>query len=113
GRRDRDVRGDQRHVCTAPLRLAGELDSHAPGRAVADEAHSVERLAGSTCRHEHLLSAQMPLRAMSWDLVPGHGWLEQLLRPLEDLLRLGHPPHAELALCRLALLRPAQLVPPP
>jgi len=49
---------------------------------------------------------------MSWDLVPGHGWLEQLLRPLEDLLRLGHPPHAELALCRLALVRPDQLDPP-
>ena len=81
-------------MCAAALRFRGERDAHAPGRAVADEAHEVDRLTRSAGGHEHVLAAERPRAG------------EQLLDRAHDVLRLGHPPHAELALGRLAFVRP-------
>ena len=44
-RRERHVGGDQGHLGPAPGRLRGQRDAHASGRAVADVAHGVDRLA--------------------------------------------------------------------
>ena len=52
----REVRGEQRHVGAAAARLLGERDAHAAGRAVADEAHGVERLARAARADEHPLA---------------------------------------------------------
>ena len=54
----REVRCDQRHLGAAALSFLGERDAHAPGGAVADEAHRVERLSCSTGSHEHVLASQ-------------------------------------------------------
>src|ERR671931_164787 len=45
GRGDREVRREQRHLAAAAARLARERDAHPARRAVAEEAHRVERLA--------------------------------------------------------------------
>src|SRR5436853_329049 len=44
-RRDGEVRGEQRHVGAAAARFTREGHAHPAGRAVAEEAHRVERLA--------------------------------------------------------------------
>ena len=82
-------------VTSAPrrARLRGERDAHAARRAVADEAHGVERLARAAGGDEDALARQR-----------ARGRREQLLARGEDLLRLGHPAHAELALGSLALV---------
>ena len=92
------VRGDERHVRPAALRLLGERHAHPSGRAVADEAHRVERLACAAGGDEDALPGQRAVASA-----------EQLLRSFEDLLGLGHPPHSELALGRLALVGADQL----
>ena len=46
----REVRGEQRDLGAAAPGLRGDRDSHAPRRAVADEAHGVERLARAAGR---------------------------------------------------------------
>ena len=96
GRRHREVCGEQRHVGAAPACLRRERHAHPSRRAVADEADRVERLARAAGRDEHPLPTQRT--------VPH----EQGARGAEDLLRLGHPPHAELSLGRLALVRPEE-----
>jgi hypothetical protein len=54
GRRvQRDVGGHERDLGAAPRGLGGERHAHAPGRAVADEAHGVDRLARPARGHEH------------------------------------------------------------
>src|SRR5437868_3958372 len=93
-RRHRQVGREERHLGTAPARLSGERDAHPPRRAVADEADRVERLAGAARRDEDALPAE---RARSH---------EQSTSGAKDLVRLRHPPHAELPLRRLALVRP-------
>ena len=54
-----EVRAEQRHVRTAPLRLGRERNTHASGRAVADEAHGVDRLARPSRGDEHALAPQL------------------------------------------------------
>ena len=56
GRRDGQVRREQRHVRPAPRRLRGERDAHLPGGAVAEEPDRVERLAGPAGGDEHALA---------------------------------------------------------
>ena len=55
-RRHREVGGEQRDVRAAAARLLGEGDAHAPGRAVADEADGVDRLARPARADEHPLA---------------------------------------------------------
>src|SRR5438874_9152875 len=94
-RRHRQVGREERHLGAAPARLSGERDAHPPRRAVADEADRVERLAGAARRDEDALPAE-------W--ARSH---EQSTSGAKDLVRLRHPPHPELPLRRLALVRPA------
>ena len=92
GRGHREVRRDERHLRPAPPSLGGERRAHPARRAVAEEADRVERLAGPARGHEHAPAAQL--------LAP----LEARGDALEDRLRLAHPPHADLAFGRVALL---------
>ena len=96
GRRDGEVRGEQDDLGAAPARLLGERDAHPPGRAVADEADGVDRLARAAGGDEHALAGEAPRR-------------EQLPDPRGDLVGLGHPADAPLALGRLALVGPDEL----
>ena len=50
---ERDVGRDQRHLGAAPGRLVGEREPHAAGRAVADVAHRVDRLARAAGGDQH------------------------------------------------------------
>ena len=96
GRRDGEIRGEQRHVGSTAPRLLGERDAHASGRAISDEAHRVDRLPRASGRDENAQALERPRR-------------EELLDPGEDLLRLCHPPHSPLALGHLALVRADKL----
>src|SRR2546422_5231724 len=53
-----EVRCQQCDACTPSLRLLGECDSHPSGRAVPEEAHGVERLAGPTGADEDAAARQ-------------------------------------------------------
>ena len=94
--RHREICGEQRHLGAAPASLRRERHAHPSRRAVADEADRVKRLARAARRDEHPLPTQRT--------VPH----EQGTRGAQDLVRLGHPPHAELSLRRLALVRPEE-----
>ena len=62
GRRDLEVRREQRHGrATVACRL-GERDAHAAGRAVPEEPHGVERLAGPAGGDEHAAAGERPRR---------------------------------------------------
>ena len=87
------VRIDERDVGPAPLRLGGDCDAHAAGRAVADEAHEVERLPRAAGRDDDALAGERT------------GLAEELLTACEELLRLDHAARAMLALGELALLQ--------
>ena len=82
-------------VTCAPRRRASaaSADAHPSRRAVADEAHGVDRLARAARRHEDVLPLQ---RAAAGEQIEGGG---------DDLVRLRHPADAELALRRLTLVR--------
>ena len=58
GRWHREVRGEQDDLGSAPARLLGERDAHPARRAVADEAHRVDRLARSAGGDEHALAGE-------------------------------------------------------
>ena len=91
----------QRHL--APHAAAPRQRARRPSarRAVADEAHRVERLARPAGRaDEHAFPRRASLSL---------GIASSACAAREDLLRLGHPPHAELALGRLALVGADQL----
>src|SRR5918992_733911 len=105
-RRHGEVRREERHVGAEAGRLGGDGDPHAPRGAVAHEAHRVERLARSACRDE---DAEAGERRAILRLRPGRRALQQLGAARVDLLRLGHPPHAPLALGRVALVRADEL----
>ena len=55
---DREVRGEQDDLGAAPARLLGERDAHPARRAVADEAHRVDRLARPAGGDEHALAGE-------------------------------------------------------
>ena len=97
GRAHREVRGDERHLRPAPVRLGRERCAHAARGAIAEEANRVQRFAGTARGHEHADTVQL--------LAP----LEQRRNALEDRLGLAHPPHPGLALGRIALLRADEL----
>src|SRR5215210_3755930 len=97
GRAHREVRRDERDLRPAPSRLGRERGAHAARRAVAEEADRVQRLARPAGGHEH--TTALELLAL----------LEQRGDALEDLLRLAHPPHSDLALGGVALLGTDQL----
>ena len=59
--RQRDVRGDDRHVGAERGRLLGEREAHPPRRAVADEAHGVDRLARAAGGDEHAQAREVRL----------------------------------------------------
>src|SRR5204863_6307378 len=92
-----EVGGDERDVRAAAARLLRERDTHPPRGAVPEEANGVERLAGTPGRNENALARER---------APG---IEQDLATRKDLLRFGHPPHADLAFRKLPLLRADQL----
>src|SRR5437588_138595 len=96
GRSDREVRRKERHLCATAACLARERDAHPPRRAVAEVPHRVERLA-RPARRDDDAAADERRRP------------QELLAPCGDRLRLGHPPHAALALGELAILRADQL----
>ena len=60
--RQRDVRGDDRDAGAATRRLLGERQAHAPRRAVADEAHGVDRLARPARGDEHAQPVEVARR---------------------------------------------------
>src|SRR5438046_244023 len=86
-------------LARAPPRLGRERGSHVPGRAVAEEADRVQRLARATRGDE---DAQ-PLEMLAL--------LDQRGTALEDRVRLAHPPDADLALRRVAVLGTDQVDP--
>ena len=92
GRRERDVRGDEGHLRAAPRRLLGERQAHPARRAVADEAHRVDRLARAAGRDQHAQPVERARRVRRR--------LERRLDRGQDLRRLGQPPHPPLALRR-------------
>ena len=100
GRLDGDVRGEEDDVGAAPARLVGERHAHPPRRAVAEEAHRVERLARAARGDEHAAPCERARR-------------EQLLDPGGDLLRLRQPSDPPLAFRHLALVRADELDVPP
>ena len=57
--RERDVRRDDRHVGAERGRLLGEREAHPPRRAVADEAHGVDRLARAAGGDEHAQAGEL------------------------------------------------------
>ena len=65
GRGSDDVGGDHRHVGAARAGGLGQRQSHAPGGAVADEAHAVDRLAGAAGGDEHAQPRHAPPGAAS------------------------------------------------
>ncbi len=77
-----------------PVRLGRERDAHPPRRAIADE-----RTAST---------GSLVPPAETSTVFPCNAALavERFVRRAEDLLRLRHPPHAELAFRGLALIRP-------
>ena len=80
GDRQRDVRGDQRHLGAAPRRRLGEGDAHPAARAIADEADRVDLLTGPAGGDEDAATGQ----------IGGVAPIGRFDRR-EDLLRLGHP----------------------
>ncbi len=83
---EHDVRRDERHLGPAARRLRGDGDSHPPGRAVADEAHRVDRLARPAGRDQHGKPAERPFRAP-----------QRSLDCPQNFRRLGEASHAPLA----------------
>ena len=83
--RERHVGGDDRDVGAAPLGLLREREPHPPRRAVADEAHGVDRLARAARGDEHVRAvAASPPTA------------QRALDRGEQLRRLGQPADPEL-----------------
>src|SRR5690606_41279227 len=89
------VRGGSRPVAAPAGRGACDLDALPAARAVADEAHGIQRLARAARRHEPG-AAQVAARALSE--LPQGG--------LVDLLGLGHAPGPGVAARQLARDRP-------
>ena len=65
--RQRDVGGDQGHLGAAARGALGEREAHAPARAVADEAHRVDRLAGAAGGDEDAQAVPGAARAPASD----------------------------------------------
>ena len=86
-------------MTSAPRRdgLVGDRDAHAAAGAVADVADGVQGLAGAARGHEDSHAGQAPVRLQTGE---DRG---------EDLGRLGHPPHPDLALGGVAAGRAHQL----
>ena len=93
GRRNCEIRREQRHGGAAPARFLRQRHTHPSGGAIPEEPDCVERLASPTCGDQHTASGERI------------GLTQQFAAAAEDLIRFHHPAHAPLALGRLALVR--------
>ena len=75
---------DQDRPGAPPRGLGGEGEPHLAARPVAEEADGIDRLEGGAGADQHGPAGERP---------EAGGGLDRL----DDLLRLGHPPHADLA----------------
>ena len=97
-----DVGRDQRHLCPAARRGGRERHAHPPARAVADEAHRVDRLAGATGRDQDpqpvpgavLPPAPRPARLVAWIALAAR---QHPLDRGEQALGIGQPAATVLA----------------
>jgi hypothetical protein len=93
-----EVRREQHDVGAAAPRFLRDRHAHPAGRPVADEAHGVDGLARAAGGDEYPAAGERRRR-------------QQLLDARRDLVRLGHPADAPLALGHLALVGPTSSTP--
>src|SRR5215211_5102431 len=98
GRRDAEIGAHERDPRTPALSLGGEGDAHPPGRAVAEKAHGVDRLARAARGDDDTFAGQRAVLGR-----------KQLVDSVGDLARLRHPSDARAALRELALGGPDEL----